>query len=217
MAYVARNVKRRQYDSSRRRAISTGTRQRVINEARELMLAKGYRATTVAAIASQAGVNVDTVYELVGRKPALLRELIEQAVSGADHPIPAEERDYVQAIRAEPDAAVKLGIYAAAVRAAQQRLAPLYRVVREAAPSEPDVAALWREISERRATNMRAFIADLTKAGSLPEGLTQDRAADTVWVLNSSDVYLLLTEERGWNADEFEAWLADTWRRIFLR
>ena len=36
----------------------------------------------MAGIANRAGVNVDTVYELVGRKPVLLRELIEQAISG---------------------------------------------------------------------------------------------------------------------------------------
>jgi AcrR family transcriptional regulator len=191
---VGGEVKRRSYDASGRRARSAETRQRIIHAARSLMLTDGYRATSLAGIAASAGVNVDTVYELVGRKPVIVRELIEQAVSGTDHPVPAEERDYVLAIRAEPDPRRKLAIYAAAVRRTQQRLAPLFRVIREAMPSEPEVTAVWNEISARRAANMRTFITDVNTTGALREDLTVERAADIVWTLNSSDVYLLLIE-----------------------
>jgi AcrR family transcriptional regulator len=181
------------------------------------MLTDGYRATSVAGIAAGAGVNVDTVYDLVGRKPLIVRELIEQAVSGTDHPVPAEQRDYVLAIRAEPDPRRKLAIYAGAVRRTQERLAPLFRVIREAAPSEPEVTAVWKEISARRAANMRTFMTDVNTTGALRADLTIEQAADIVWTLNSSDVYLLLTEERGWSPEEFEQWLADSWVRLLLR
>ncbi len=69
------------------------------------MVERGYRATTVTAVVATADVHVDTVYALVGRKPVLLRELIEQALSGTDCAVVAEERDYVRAIRGklEPD------------------------------------------------------------------------------------------------------------------
>ncbi len=217
MADVVKEVKRRGYDANWRRARSAETRQRIIDTARSLMLIDGYRATSLAGIAASAAVNVDTVYELVGRKPVILRELIEQAVSGTDHPVPAEERDYVLSIRAEPDPRRKLAIYAGAVRRTQQRLAPLFRVIREAMPSEPEVTALWMEISARRAANMRTFITDVNTTGALRNDLTIERAADIVWTLNSSDVYLLLTEERGWSPEEFERWLADSWARLLLR
>jgi AcrR family transcriptional regulator len=214
---VAGEVKRRSYDASGRRARSAETRQRIVDAARSLMLTDGYLATSVSGIAASAGVNVDTVYELVGRKPLIVRELIEQAVSGTDHPVPAEERDYVLAIRAEPDPRQKLTIYAGAVRQTQERLAPLFRVLREAAGIEPEITAVWNEISARRAANMRAFITDVNTTGALRDDLTVERAADIVWTLNSSDVYLLLTEERGWSPEEFERWLADAWARLLLR
>src|SRR5260370_16212371 len=86
------------------------------------MLDYGYRATTIATVAARAGVNVDTVYALVGRKPLLLRELIEQAISGTDHAVVAEERDYVAAMQAEPDAGQKLAVYAKAVRKIHARM-----------------------------------------------------------------------------------------------
>ncbi len=180
------------------------------------MVARGYRATTVAAIAGRTGVHVDTVYELTGRKPVLLRELIEQALSGTDGAVVAEEREYVQAVRAEADPARKLDIYARAVRQIQGRLAPLFLALREASATEPEAKQVWREISERRAANMRKLVGDLEAAGGLRADLSIDEAADVIWATNSSELYVLLTVERGWSPDRYERWLADTWRRLLL-
>lgn len=90
-------------------------------------LDRGYGALTIAAIAAEAAVALDTVYAAVGPKPTLFRRLIEAAPSGEDAPVPAEERAYVREVRAEPDPGRKLARYAAGVRAIQARLAPLYR------------------------------------------------------------------------------------------
>lgn len=207
---------KRPYDATRRQAQSAETRARVLTAARGLFLEKGYWATTIAAVATAAAVNPDTVYALVGSKAALLRELVEQAVSHADRAVPAEERDYVRAIRAEPSARGKLALYATALLGTQRNLAPLYRVIREASASAPEVAELWRQISERRLANMHLFIADLTSAEPLRAGLTAEDAAQHVWTLNSPDVYLLLTEDRGWSPEEVGDWLVGTWERLLF-
>ncbi len=209
-------VKRRRYNSERRRETSAETRRRILDAARELFLANGYRSTTTAGIARRAGVNVDTVYELAGRKPMLLRELIEQAISGTDHPVAAEQRRYVQEILAEPNPARKLAMYARAVRRVQERMAPLFLALRDAAATEPEAQQVWGEIGRRRAANMRLFIQDIRDAGGLRPGLSVDAAADTIWAMNSSDVYVLLTVERGWSPRRFERWLAESWQRLIL-
>jgi AcrR family transcriptional regulator len=216
MAAMPRDVKRRTYDRSGRQAQSRATKQRIIDVARDLMVERGYRATTVSEIARQSGVHVDTVYELVGRKPVLLRELIEQALSGTDHAVPAEDRAYVAAIRAEPEPARKLAIYAAAVRDMQARLAPLFLALRDASATEPEAQQVWQTLSDRRAANMRKLAEDLRDAGGLRPGLSIDEAADTIWATNSSELYVLLTVERGWPPDRYERWLADTWQRLLL-
>lgn len=216
MFHIEKKVKARSYDPARRQAASRQNRQRIIDVARDLMVEGGYRRTTVAAIATAADVHPDTVYELVGRKPDVLRELVEQAISGESRAVPAAERDYVAAVRAEPTAVGKLRIYAAAMKRIQRRLAPIARVVNEASPSEPVVAALWNEITERRAANMRTFVADVQAAAPLRQDLSLDRAADIVWTLNSTEVYLLLTDGRGWSPEEYEHWLADSWIRLLL-
>src|SRR5207245_2552019 len=104
----------RRYDASRRRAAAAATRHAILVVAREAFLERGYSGTTMPAIAERAGVALDTVYASVGRKPALFRELIETAISGQDEAVPAEQREYIKAMRAHPKAARKLEIYAAA-------------------------------------------------------------------------------------------------------
>ena len=216
MVAVTREVKSRRYDNAGREAQSEETRQRILDAGRELMVERGYRPTTVAGIAARAGVHVDTVYALIGRKPVLLRELIEQALSGTNAPVAAEERGYVKAIGAEPDPARKLAIYARAVREIQARIAPLLLALRDASATEPDAAEIWREISDRRAANMRKLAQDLEAAGGLRAGLSIDEAADVIWATNSSELFVLLTVERGWPPDRYERWLADTWCRLLL-
>lgn len=215
MQPVDREVKRN-YDTRRRREQSASTRERILDAAHDLLLEVGYHSATVAAVASRAEVNVDTIYELVGRKPVLLRELIERAISGTDGAVPAEDREYVKAIRVEPDPYEKLAIYARAVRDMQQRMAPLFVALRDASSTEPEARAVWDEISRRRAANMRKLARDLRAAGGLRDDLSIDEAADIIWATNSSELYVLLTVEREWSPDQFERWLTDAWHRLLL-
>jgi AcrR family transcriptional regulator len=209
-------VKRRTYDAVGRQAASAATRQRIVDAGRELVLARGYRATTVAAIAEKAEVNVDTVYRLVGRKPVLMRDLVEQAISGTDHAVAAEQRAHVLAIQAEPDPRVRFAIYARAIRETHARLAPLFLALRDASSTEPEAKEIWQQVSDRRAANLRRFVSGIAELGALRDGLSIDDAADTVWATNSPELFLMLTEERGWSPDRYEAWLADSWCRLLL-
>ena len=213
---VQEKVKGRHYDNAGRQTQSEETRQRIVSAARELIVAQGYRATTIAAVAARAGVHVDTVYALVGRKPVLLRELIEQAISGTDRAVAAPERDYVRAIRATSDPVRKLTLYAGAMRQIQGRMAPLLLALRDASATEPEARQVWREISDRRAANMRMLAQELEDAGGLRAGLSVDEAADVIWATNSSELYVLLTVERGWSPERYERWLADAWVRLLL-
>jgi AcrR family transcriptional regulator len=208
-------VKRpRRYDASRRRAAAAETRHSILIAAREVFLERGYVAATMPVIAERAGVALDTVYASVGRKPSLFRELIETAISGQDEAVPADQRGYVRALRAEPNAERKLEIYAAANAAIQTRLAPLVALVPDAAAADEQLARLWKEISDRRAANMRLLAADLASTGRLHVGV--EEAADVIWATNSPEFFLLMVRDRGWEPERFQAWLAATWRKLLL-
>ena len=207
---------KRPYRSPRRLEQAAATRQAVLTAAKGLFVDKGYAATTVAEIAERARVSVDTVYATAGRKPALLRALVETAISGTDRAVPAEQRDYVTRIQAATTAHDKITIYAHAVSGIQQRMAPVFLALRDAATTDNDCAALWAEIAQRRATNMRTFAADLRATGQLRDDLTDDQVADIIWSMNAAEYWVLLVRERAWTPDQFAAWLTDAWTRLLL-
>jgi AcrR family transcriptional regulator len=211
---VTEPVKSRRYQSSVRMQRAAKTRRAILDAARDLFIRRGYTSTTVAQIAMTAGVNVDTLYASVGPKPVLFRLLIETAISGADEAVPGEKRDYVQRIRAATSARVQIAIYAEAVTAILARLAPLTVVLRDAAVHAPEIAAIRDEISARRAANMRRFVDDLAAHDELRPELDLDETADVIWAMTAAEFYLMLTRERGWPPERYEAWLVETWSRL---
>jgi AcrR family transcriptional regulator len=213
---VKRDSPKRAYHAPRRNDRARATRGAILEAARNLFISQGYAAASVADIAERAGVSVDTIYAAVGRKPGLLRQLVESALSGTDETVPALEREYVTRVREAGSAALKLGIYAEAVTGIQQRLAPIFLALREAAATDDDCANLWTEISERRARNMRLLAADLRATGELRSDLSDDKIADIIWTMNATEYWVLLVKERGWTPDEFADWLADAWKRLLL-
>lgn len=206
----------RPYHSPRRAAQAEATRHAVLDAARVQFVAKGYAASTVADIAGSAQVSVDTVYASVGRKPALLRELVETSISGSDQGVPPEQRDYVRQISETPCARDKLAIYARAITSIQQRMAPVFLALRDAAATDGDCAALWAEISERRAANMLRFASDLRSTGELRSDLTDRQVADIVWSMNAAEYWVLLVHERSWTPEQFQAWVTEAWARLLL-
>lgn len=212
---MPKQVKTRSYSSPRRREQAVATRLSVLAAARDLLQDKGYAATTVADVARLAGVSVDTVYASVGRKPELVLAVIDMVLGGTDEPVPADQRDYVQAVRAEPTALGKIEVYAAAVARLVPRTATLQEALRKAGETDADCAATWRRLVTRRAANMRLFAAELRSTGELRDDLTDDEVADVVWSTNAAEYWLLL-DQRGWTPARYEALLVDLWRRTLL-
>lgn len=207
---------KRRYHAPQRAEQAAATRRAVLAAARELFTTRGYAATTVGQIAERAGVAVDTLYVTVGRKPALLREVFETALSGQDVAVPAEERDYVRAIRAAPSAREKIAIYAEAITRIAPRTAPVQLALRDAAARDSECRALDTELADRRAANMRLFAANLRATGELRPDLSDEEVADIVWSMTSAEYYLLLVRRRGWTPQRFGDHLRDAWSRLLL-
>lgn len=183
----------------------------MIAAARDLFAENGYPGTAVAEVARRAGVSVDTVYTAVGRKPDLVRAVIDDTLGGAA----AHQRDYVQAIRALTSAREKLAVYATAVADLVPRIAPLQEALRIAGTTDAACAKAWRGLVERRARNMREFAADLRSTGDLRKDLTDSEVADLIWSMNSAEYWQLL-HQQGWTPERYERLLADVWTRTLL-
>src|SRR3954454_2881958 len=115
----------RSYRSDRRTAQAAQTRRRVVAAASELFERQGYAATTIRAVAGQAGVSVPTVEALFGSKPKLLKACIDVAIAGDDRATPVLERDWTDRARAAGSSQEMLGVVAAVIGPAQQRSAGL--------------------------------------------------------------------------------------------
>lgn len=208
-------VKTRSYRSAQRRDQAAATRLSVLAAARGLLQDKGYAATSVADVARVAGVSLDTVYASVGRKPELVLGVIDMTLGGGDEAVPADQRDYVLAIRVEPSARGKIAIYAAAVARLIPRTAPLQEALRTAGETDADCAATWQRLVNRRADNMLLLAADLRSTGELRDDLSDQEVADVVWSSNAAEYWLLLAQ-RGWTPTRYEALLVDLWSRMLL-
>lgn len=208
-------VKKRSYDSSRRRAAAEGTRAAVLAAARELFTTRGYAATSVAEIAAAAEVSVDTLYAAVGRKPQLLLAVHDMELAEGDAPLAAEQRRYVQDVRSAGTAEEKIAVYAAALGRVLPRSVPLLEALRVAGQSDADCRRVYESVSDRRAANMRLFAADLRATGQLRDDLDDDTVADLVWSMNSPDYFRLL-RSRGYSPEQYAALVREVWTRTLL-
>ncbi len=158
---VPEPVKTRTYRSPRREEQAAATRQAVLRRRSGPVHAAGYAATTVADIARDAGVSVDTVYASVGRKPELLLAVHDMALAGGDAPVAAADRDYVAAMRQAPTAAAKLDVYARALAARLPQVVPLGEAMQRAAEDDAACRAVWEGLQARRLANMRRLAEEL--------------------------------------------------------
>jgi AcrR family transcriptional regulator len=210
------NVKpRRAYHSPRRREQARSTRRRVLDAARDSFTQRGYVATTIEAIATRAEVSPETVYAVFGNKRSLLSELIDVSMAGDDAPVPILERAWVQGLRDEPDPRRRLRILARNGRLILERVAPIYEVLRGAASADPEIAALW-ELNKAQRFAGQSELARILARDTLGAGVTARVVADTLFAIGSPETYRLLVVDRGWSADRFERWYADTLARLLL-
>lgn len=209
IAKVTDGVKpRRAYNSPRRQQQAAATRTVILDAAQRLFERQGYPATTMEAIAAEAGVALKTVYLAFTTKAGLLRALWDLLLKGDQDVAPVAVRPWYRAVIEEPDAERKLRLVAAGSVTVKKRIGGILRVIRSGAPVDADTAALWALIQSDFHANQRAIIESLP-AGSLRHGLDVDTAADVLWTLNHPDVWLLLSGERGWTPERFERWFGD--------
>lgn len=200
---------KRRYDSSRRRELAKQNRAAILDAARELFLTDGYAATTIAEIASLAGVSVETIYKAFGNKPGLAKALFDVAVVGDDEPMPLFERPEIKAVEAEPDARKKIEMWFSHYPARRGRTAPIELVIRDAAATDRAAAVVRDELRDELLRGMRMFATNLVDSGGVRAGLSVEAVADILFVYISVELYELLVLMRGWSIDRYARFITD--------
>ena len=202
---------KRPYDARRRRERATeersATRRRVVAAARDLFLQRGYVATTMADIAREAGVALQSVYTAGQSKADLLHLVTDLAVAGDSQEVMLADRPEYAAVASEPDPRRQVGMLAALTAATMERLAPVWIAYREAAVVDPKAGANLVAAHRRRHETFRALVR------MVPEQHLRnnhDQSADTAWAIGSIDVFLLLRTILEWDAPQYAEWLRET-------
>ena len=206
---MAGRVKRnRSYDSPLRREQAARTREQILDSAKELFERDGYAATTMAAIASAAGVSLKTVYLAFETKSGLLHALWHLLLRGEQDTVPVGEQPWYREVLDEPDPERQLRLNARNSLIVKRRAGAILDVIRDAASSDPEIAALWARIQTEFHENQRAIVQSIADKGALAAGLDVASATDILWALNHPTLYSLLARERDWPPERYERWLA---------
>ncbi len=208
---------RRAYRSPQREAAARDTRRRIREAARRRFLADGYAATSVRAVAREAGVAEKTVYLQFENKLALLKDVVETAIVGDDDAVAAADRSWFRDIVEEPDPTRKLVLLADATAALHERTGPVFAIARGAASVDADAAALWSFGKQGHRADMTLLAESLGRDGGLPAGRDVDWAVGVLYVLVGPETWHLLRVELGQDASSYRQWLGATLAETFGR
>jgi AcrR family transcriptional regulator len=204
---MARPVKTqpRRYHSPLRADQAQRTRRRVLESARKLFVESGYAATTVAAVADEAGVSPETIYLSLGGKRGLLEGVME--ITGPRDTAVEDDAwwNIVAELSSADERLAKMVEYSCRIF---DRTQPNHAIIRGAADKEAFAAELGRRLISERLNNQTERIRHYL-AGDLKPGLSVAEAGQRYCALASPELYHTLTVELGWSAEQHHRWLTE--------
>ena len=193
---------RSEYRSPLRARQAEQTRLAVLEGAARLFTERGWAATTLAAVAAEAGTAVETVYAGFGSKAGLLTAAIDAAIAGDAEPVPLARRpQYAQVSVGTRDE--RLRAAARIIALAHDRSVPLLRALQEAAASDAAALERWEKYEADRRSEIVAGL------GLVLGRRAPDRLADSVWAIACPEVFAKLVLNRGWSLARYERWLVE--------
>jgi AcrR family transcriptional regulator len=205
---------RRRYNSQARQAAALRNRDSILDAAEEKFLSQGYFATTVAEIAAEAGVSAETLYKSFGGKPGVVHAIYTRRLAGTGRVAAYERSDEMRLHETDPFSLMqKWGALTAEVASA---LTPILLLVRSAAATDENMAALQAESNQQRLERMRHNALFLEDRGFLRKDVTVDEAVDVMWLCSSPELYDLLVLQRGWNLERFGGFVASSMASALL-
>jgi AcrR family transcriptional regulator len=185
------------------------TRAKVVAAATRVFQERGYLEATMAAIAAEAGVSVQTLYLAFGSKVAILEAVHDHAVEGDEEPVPVLDRPWVADVRAEPDGRRALAVVTEQALRIIERVSPVYGVM-QAAAADAEVREFLDRTKAQRLETLRALAGLLAGKPGYPPDLPRNQAADTLYALVSDDLFRLLVVERRWSRERWRTWVFQT-------
>ena len=205
---MSKSVKRA-YSSTRRQEQAGETRLRILAAAHDLFVDQGYGRTTIAEVASTAGVAVETIYATFRNKRTLLRQVWFTSFRGDEEDVRLVDRPEIRAVLAEPDLANRFGRHAVVATAVFRRINPLLAALQGAAASEPAAAAMLAEWDERRLDACATYAEAAAATGQL--AVSEAECREVLAATMDGALWQRLVAESGWADERFATWLGHLW------
>ncbi|WP_309064847.1 TetR/AcrR family transcriptional regulator [Microbacterium sp.] len=200
---------------SRRAAQQAATRDAVVAAAERLFREHGYVATTIGMIAREADAAVQTVYNTVGGKAAVLSAVLDRTASGP------EGRPVLEflagRLEAAPDAPGVIRVLADWLAEANARTHAIHRVIAQGAAVDPEIADLQTRRAQQRLERYGRTARLLRARGGLRDGVDDASVAATIWSVGSPAAYEALVLQAGWTAGAHRDWMERTLAAALLR
>lgn len=202
---------RRQYRRGQAKIQAEATRRLILASARKLMAVRGYGATTMEAIARDAGVAVQTVYANFGTKRAIVLGLFELGQSEGDL------LEIAGRFAAETEPGRMLRLAAAYQRRFYADGGDVIKIIYGAGASDPQIAKLEKPADDETRERCARIVRGWAAAGRLREGMSQREAVDVLFTLVDPVVFQRLVTKSGWTPEQYETWLVMACEALLTR
>ena len=192
--------------ASRRAVQAAETRALIVSVAARLFAQQGYVPTTIEAIAAESGVALQTVYNSVGNKAALLSAVLDAAASGPHSPSNVLELMRKRTAEA-PDFDALIAVLADWFVEVHRRTGPVVAVIAQAAAVDPAVEKLQTARALQRLERYGEAAAAVRSRGGLQSGMSDADAAAAIWSLGHPQTYRTLVGDAGWSVKAYREWL----------
>jgi AcrR family transcriptional regulator len=186
----------RRYDATKRQHRAGRTVAAIVEAAGRLFVRDGFQATTIAVIAAEADVSVETIYKKFRNKAGLVRAIRDRGLAGGGS-VHAELRSNALQ-RTEPDPRRIFEGWGRLTIEVAPRVMPILQLIAAGAATDAEMAGLREEMDRARLTRMRRKARSLARAGHLRAGLRPSEAGDVLWACTSPELYDLLVVRRRW-------------------
>ncbi|MEV5051587.1 TetR/AcrR family transcriptional regulator [Arthrobacter sp. LAR12-1-1.1] len=193
--------------TTRRTIQAAGTRDVIVDAAGRLFAAEGYVRTTIDAIAAESGVAVQTVYNSVGNKAALLSAVLDKAAAGPGGQ--AGVLDFMrERTRQAADFNALIAVLADWFVEVHPRTAGTNTVIAQAAAVDDTAAQLEKDRGQQRLRRYAEAAAAVRTRGGLSSGMSDAEGAAAIWSLGHPQVYRALVQDSGWSVPAYREWIA---------
>jgi AcrR family transcriptional regulator len=175
----------------------------VIDAAFQLMVERGYAATTMTAIADHARVSERTVYNLFGTKTGLMLATIRDRAFGGDSESLIADHQHMRSLE-DPLQIIQFAVETNH-RVASRALS-LMKVAYQAAGVDPEVAKALTELEETRFEHQGEVVDVLKEKGFLRSDIPYKLLRRGFWLAQGPET-VIKAMNAGWDLDTYSDWL----------